>query len=483
MNLPELGVGLVYSSALEPLLSERPDLIDVLEIEPQTLWAETVEGDVPYLARPEVDDHLACLPGRKLVHSVGTPVGGSVRSHAAQIPLLRRSIETLAAPWASEHLSFNLTDDFFTGFFLPPRQTEAGVRTYVSAIERLRDGLGVPLAIETGVNYLRPRADEIPDGEFTAAVAAEADCGILLDLHNVYANQLNGRQTIATFLSQLPVDRIWEIHIAGGFELRGYWLDAHSGAIPEPLLAISREVVPMLPNLKAIVFEVFASFLPHIGLDAVRAELEKLRELWALRRPRPPAPGIPHAPARPPCPADSVTPAGWENALGRLAIGRGPSGEFESALAQDPGVALVRDLVKEFRASMVVQVYRLTCRLLMLALSPDIFRAILEDFWSQTPPRQFAASEAEAFGDFLAAKNLRLPQLQSILALERATVRTLVDGRSRVVRFTVEPLPMLRALAEGRLLAEPGREGDYEIEVTSDGPVVISPRGGAGTRG
>lgn len=185
----------------------------------------------------------------------------------------------------------------------------------------------------------------------------------------------------------------------------------------------------------------------------------------------------------PPCPADSVTPAGWENALGRLAIGRGPSGEFESALAQDPGVALVRDLVKEFRASMVVQVYRLTCRLLMLALSPDIFRAILEDFWSQTPPRQFAASEAEAFGDFLATKNLRLPQLQSILALERATVRTLVDGRSRVVRFTVEPLPMLRALAEGRLLAEPGREGDYEIEVTSDGPFVISPRGGAGARG
>lgn len=302
MNLPELGVGLVYSSALEPLLSERPDLIDVLEIEPQTLWAETVEGDVPYLARPEVDDHLARLPGRKLVHSVGTPVGGSVRSHAAQIPLLRRSIETLAAPWASEHLSFNLTDDFFTGFFLPPRQTEAGVRTYVSAIERLRDGLGVPLAIETGVNYLRPRADEIPDGEFTAAVAAEADCGILLDLHNVYANQLNGRQTIATFLSQLPVDRIWEIHVAGGFELRAYWLDAHSGAIPEPLLVISREVVPMLPNLKAIVFEVFASFLPHIGLDAVRAELEKLRELWALRRPRPPAPGIPHAPARPPLP-------------------------------------------------------------------------------------------------------------------------------------------------------------------------------------
>lgn len=42
---------------------------------------------------------------------------------------------------------------------------------------------------------------------------------------------------------------------------------------------------------------------------------------------------------------------------------------------------------------------------------------------------------------------------------------------------------MLRALAEGRLLADPGREGDYEIEVTSGGPFVISSRGGAGARG
>jgi uncharacterized protein (UPF0276 family) len=283
VHLPELGVGLVYSSALEPLLMESPELIDVIEIEPQTLWFDTGEKDNPYRVHRDVERHLAGLPGRKLVHSVGTPVGGSVRSHAAQIPLLRRTIETLQAPWASEHLSFNLTDDCFTGFFLPPRQTAAGLRVYVEEIRRLRDGLGVPLAVETGVNYLRPRPDEMPDGEFMAAVAEQADCGILLDLHNVYANQYNGRQTVAQFLSQLPLDRVWEIHLAGGFEMEGFWLDAHSGAIPEPLLQISREVIPQLPNLKAVIFEIFASFLPHVGLDAVRQEVIQLRDLWDLR--------------------------------------------------------------------------------------------------------------------------------------------------------------------------------------------------------
>ena len=471
MDLPELGVGLIYSSVLESLLVENPELIDVLEIEPQTTWTQTHDKKRPFHVSEEAEEHLAKLPGRKLVHSVGTPVGGSVRAHAAQIPLLRQTVERLHAPWASEHLSFNLTPDFFTGFFLPPRQTESGVRIYADAIRRLREGLGVPLAIETGVNYFRPRSDELDDGEFMAAVAEEAGCGILLDLHNIYANQLNGRQTIDKFLSQLPLQRVWEVHLAGGFEMEGFWLDAHSGPIPEPLLAICREVVPQLPQLKAILFEIFASFLPHVGVEVVKRELEKIRELWNSRRPLRVNKQEAAATSFRGDAAEAIPPEAWEIALGSLAIGRAPQGNLQSELVQDPGVPLVQMLVKEFRASMVVQVYRLTCRLMMLALGPDIFRAILEDFWTQSPPQQFAAMEAEAFGDYLITKNLRIPQLQNVLALERATVGTLTDGQPRVVRFNVDPLPMLQALVDGRLLENPGQPGDYEIEVTPDGPL------------
>ena len=128
-------------------------------------------------------------------------------------------------------------------------------------------------------------------------------------------------------------------------------------------------------------------------------------------------------------------------------IGRAPSTPLAHALATDPGVPLVQGLVREFRASMVVAVYRLSSRLLMLALGPDVFRALLEDFWSKTPPQQYAGTEAEAFGNYLAALPLRIPQLQSILAFERAALETMRDGEPRVVRFTVDPLPMLRALA------------------------------------
>lgn len=470
--LPELGVGIAYSSALEPLLAAHPELIDVLEVEPQTTWIETHDESAPYRIRPDVQNHIAALPGHKLVHSVGMPVGGSARAPAAQLPLLCDTVATLGAPWASEHLSFNRTPESFTGFFLPPRQTEAGLTVCVEAIRRLGNGLGVPLAVETGVNYLRPRRDELPDGEFMAAVARGAECGILLDLHNVYCNERNGRQTVAQFLSQIPLERVWELHLAGGFEMDGFWLDAHSGAIPEPLERICRDVIPALPNLKAIVFEVFSSFLPHFGLDAVRRELEKAHELWALRRPSPCQPRA-EPPPRASVPGITVEPADWELALGRIVIGRDPSGPLERELAADPGARLVQVLVKEFRASMVVAVYRLSCRLLMLALSPDVFRALLEDFWSRTPPQQFSGTEADAFADYIVGKNIRVPQLQSVLAFERAALATLRDGRPRVVRFNVDPLPMLRALADGTLLQDPGEPGEYEIEITDEAWIRI----------
>lgn len=68
----------------------------------------------------------------------------------------------------------------------------------------------------------------------------------------------------------------------------------------------------------------------------------------------------------------------------------------------------------------------------------------------------------------------RIPQLLKILEFERATVATLTDGQARIVRFDPDPLPILRALAEGHLIENPGEPGEYEIEVTPDGPIRVA---------
>ena len=145
---------------------------------------------------------------------------------------------------------------------------------------------------------------------------------------------MNGRQPLGKFLDQLPLDRVWEVHLAGGFELDGFYLDAHSGAIPEPLHAVVEEIIPNLPNLKAIVFETFSSFIPIVGLDLVREQLEWLHAVWERRTS---AEGV--RPKLTPIRSEAekphlVSPAVWERALRRLVVGENSVGPDPEAIRQ-----------------------------------------------------------------------------------------------------------------------------------------------------
>ena len=141
----------------------------------------------------------------------------------------------------------------------------------------------MPFAVETGVNYLRPRPDELSDGAFVRSVVTAADCGILLDLHNVWANERNGRQGVREFLAELPLERVWEVHLAGGLEVDGYWLDAHSGPIPPALLDLARDVVAKLPSLGAVVFEIGSDFLPGLGAENLRRQRAEAGQITGQR--------------------------------------------------------------------------------------------------------------------------------------------------------------------------------------------------------
>lgn len=465
-----IGPGATYSPELDELIARRPDLFPAVELEPQSHWIPTGDQSRPFRQDPRVIERLLAHPGRTLIHSVAAPVAGTVPPSQAQIDLLARVAAAVRAPYLSEHLSLNETADSHTGFFLPPRQTAAGAAIAERNIGLLRDGVGLPVAIENGVSYLKLRADEWLDSEFLATVATEADCGILLDLHNIYTNARNGREHVAEFLSRLPLDRVWELHLAGGMEVDGFYLDAHSGAIPAELREIARDLVPKLPNLKAVIFEMFPSFLDEAGLAVAEAQMEELHEIWALR-----GGGVAPAPSLRPMPLETghpaISPEEWERTLGALVTGvdRRPPDLPIDELRSDPGVALVQGLIHEFRGSQVVRVLPLTARFLMLSIGPQAFRGLLAGFWRKVPPQMYGAREAEAFADYMASLNLDIPYLASLLDFERAAARTMADGTARVAVFDFEPVPLMRAVAEGRLPDAPLARGRFEIELTPDG--------------
>jgi hypothetical protein len=308
------------------------------------------------------------------------------------------------------------------------------------------------------------------DGSFFAEVALRADCGILLDLHNVWCNERNGRQQIASLIEELPLDRVWEIHLADGRQVDGYWVDAHSGLISEDLFELAESVVPQLPNLKAIMFEIMPDYMIAAGIsvDDVILQAERMQEIWEQRGK---APNFGENLARPRPVASSVTTRQWERALGELVAGRESGGEAMSAqLAIDPGTSVYRKMAESVRAGMIADVLTLTFRLLMLSRGEDGLQDCLRFFWAAHPPKQAALEEARSFADWLAAGNAHVSHAAEVAAFEIASVDVTASGEAQVVAFSCEPMSLLTALGKGRLPDELV-EGVYELALEPESPV------------
>ncbi|MET3964586.1 MULTISPECIES: DUF692 domain-containing protein [Bradyrhizobium] len=479
---PRLGPGAIYLRSLDGLFRSHADLIKVAEIEPQSLWTKgTAPGSLPRGSPGELR-HLQALPQTILTHGVGCPIGGTICDQARQVPQFRAWTEALNAPWTSEHLSiFHVrgpSGEQPCGFLMPPLQTEAGVSLAARNITRRAAALGKPFAFETGVNYFAPRSCEMPDGEFFRAVAEAADCGILLDLTNLWANHKNGRAEIHDVLVRLPFERVWEVHLAGLEFAHGHWLDAHSNGIDDELVDIASDVVADLPNLGAIIFEIAPDRIDRFGERNLLLEMEKVHLLWDRARGAARCTSNTKVSARQALaePA-TLSPEDWERMLAnRMLQSGGPlpvsTEQLELRRSDERAFSLYLQLVASFRRGAVAELMENTTRLLLLGMGESELRWLMDRYVAATPPVAFPTDEALSFRRFLEENPLAIPGLEDLSKFESTLIAAAADGGSMQVELSKDIDAMLDEIAMGRL---PGPSTDRPgtvLEIAVD-PVPV----------
>jgi uncharacterized protein (UPF0276 family) len=426
--VPKLGVGVVWWPELDALCRPDEGLVQVIEAEPETFWrapaqkASAVTSPLP--------DLLGHLPQPKLLHGVGAPFGGGPAQSLDHRRTLAADIAALRPAWISDHLSFDRfthdagDDAVFTRFFLPPAQCEAGVARAAAHIRHRRETTGVPVAFENAVSYLPPAPGEMPDGVYAAQVAESADCGILLDLHNVLCNERNGRQSVAEFCEAIPLDRVWEIHLAGGESERGFWLDAHTGLVEPALMDILAEIVPRLPSLGAIMFEIMQGSVAGIGLPAIADMLGRINDIWATCNTQAASADGRHASAPLSDMPEPLPPALWERLIGSAVTGHGapalPDALAEWLQQAETSFDLYRSLAQEGRASSLVLAAPGTIRSLLRTAGEAETRRLLAQFWREAPPAYTSVEEGRAFLDFMSRARMAHAGLSGHIAADRS---------------------------------------------------------------
>jgi hypothetical protein len=162
------------------------------------------------------------------LHGVSLSIGSSDPLDRGYLDRLRDLAARIEPAWVSDHLCWTSIDGHHSHDLLPLPYTEETLDHVVSRLRAVQDHLGRRIALENASSYLRFAGSSIPEWEFLGEVAERADCGILLDVNNVYVSAVNQGFDPEKYLAAIPAERVWEIHLAGHTDRGSHLLDTHS---------------------------------------------------------------------------------------------------------------------------------------------------------------------------------------------------------------------------------------------------------------
>jgi uncharacterized protein (UPF0276 family) len=141
----------------------------------------------------------------------------------------------------------------------------------------VQERLGRRILLENVSSYLTYTHSTISEWDFLDAVAERADCGLLLDVNNVYVSAANHGFAAETYLDALPAHRIGQIHLAGHSDMGTYLFDTHDGPVIEAVWDLYRRAVRRFGRVSTLVE--WDENVPEI--DVVCAEADRARDVEA----------------------------------------------------------------------------------------------------------------------------------------------------------------------------------------------------------
>lgn len=236
---PHLGVGIGlrvphYGDALARARDGRLG-VDFVEIVSENFMGA---GGRP---RRILEGMRAQLP--VVMHGVSMNLGSSDALDAVYLAALDELARRVEPRWLSDHLCWtgvggqNLHD-------LMPLPACEDVLDYVALrIRRVQDRLGRRIAVENVSSYVSFAADELDEWTFLAELAERADCGVLLDVNNVFVSAHNHGFDARAYLDAIPAERIFQIHLAGHSESGPLLVDTHDHPVKDEVWALYERLI------------------------------------------------------------------------------------------------------------------------------------------------------------------------------------------------------------------------------------------------
>jgi hypothetical protein len=271
---PVAGAGLGFRRALMPELRKSGAAgIDFFELAPEN-WVHA-GGTLARDLRHFTERHPF------VAHGLSLSLGGPAPLDEDLLRDIREFLDRHRIRAYTEHLSY-CSDDGHLYDLMPIPFTDEAVRWVAARIRRAQEILERPIAVENVSYYAAPGA-RMTEIEFLRAVLDEADCGLLLDVNNIFVNAINHGYDARQFLHALPASRICYFHVAGHYvEAPDLRVDTHGAAVCPDVWSLLDEAFALFGPVPTLLERDF-NFPP---LPELVREVADVRARQQLRVPR-----------------------------------------------------------------------------------------------------------------------------------------------------------------------------------------------------
>jgi uncharacterized protein (UPF0276 family) len=222
-NLPDLGLGVGLRTAHFRHIVDKWPRMDWFEILSEN-FIDT--GGRPLYFLDQIAERYPIV-----MHGVSLSIGSTDPVDFAFLAKLKQLARRVEAVWMGDHICWTGVAGVNGHDLYPVPYTEESLRHMVERVRTVQDFLERPLVLENPSTYLDFQASSMPEQEFIARLAEDADCALLLDVNNVYVTCRNHDLDPFEYLAPIPYDRVVQIHLAGHTDLGTHCIDTHNGRV------------------------------------------------------------------------------------------------------------------------------------------------------------------------------------------------------------------------------------------------------------
>lgn len=243
-HIPNLGIGIGLRVPHYDDIFNNPPVIDWFEIISENFM---IDGGMPLEILHKILDKYPVVQ-----HGVSLAIGSPDPIDFEYLKKLKALAKVTKTPWISDHLCWGRLPGAHYHDLLPLPYTQEVINYVAERARIVQDYLELPFALENLSSYVSFHADQMPEWEFYAAVVQKADIYMMLDVNNIYVSSRNHGFNPNTYINNIPLDRVLQIHLAGHTDHGTHVLDTHDNYVCDEVWDLYAKVYPKTKGVSTL---------------------------------------------------------------------------------------------------------------------------------------------------------------------------------------------------------------------------------------